>query len=362
MNVELMRTMNEDVLLAVEDIESRAPEFDATRTGTVVNAVAGMITMATRDAQRFAIREVMKTFFTIAQGDDLDILARDHLSLERHAESSSLGEIVVNRVVVTNFLSVPEGALFVDVTGAQYIALRQVDVVGQVARIPVRAILTGTQTNRAENQKFFASDPSWQRGEVLDLFNSQPLAGGNPAETDDEFRRRCAAWWRSLRRATASAIRYQALSVPEIRRATIDESNARPHRGGYVTLFVTDAQDSWNQLMLDLVKRSVDRDGRAAGILVNVLPGTVIYQPVRVRLTLRPGASDSLVARVAESIRTTVNALQIGEPLQVSRLVAAAIATDSRFIADALITQPLTDIQPLDYQLLRTRPEDVTIG
>ncbi|MCC6546212.1 baseplate J/gp47 family protein [Candidatus Sumerlaeota bacterium] len=362
MDLKLLRTYEEDVDLVIADIESRVPKFDAKRPGTMVNTIGGVVSMAKRDAQRFALREVMKTFFRSAKGDDLDILANDHLDLQRHKASGALGEIVLNRVQVTNFLSVPEGSMFVDLTGAQYLSQRRVDVVGQVARIPVRAVATGIETNRAANQKFLAADPTWMRGEPVDLFNQQPLAGGNPAETDDEFRRRCAAWWRSLRRATASAIRYQALSVSEVRRATLDESNARPHRGGYITLFVTDAQDGWNQLMLDLVKHSVDRDGRAAGIVVNVQPGTVIYQQVRVKLTLRPGASDSLLTRVAESIQATVNALQIGEPLQVSRLVAAAIATNDREIADAQITQPLTDIQPLGYQLLRTRPEDVTVG
>ena len=359
---DLMRTFDEDVELAIQDITSRVPAFDARRTGTMVNTVAGIAATMKRDAQRFAIREVAKTFFMIAQGEDLDILANDHLDLKRHPATGAVGEVVLSRTTPVNFLVIPEGTVFVDGSGAEYVSFRRMDVIGQVARIPVRAVAAGPDTNRLPYQVFRAADPTWLRGEIVELFNEHPLAGGNTRETDEEFRRRCAAWWRSLRRGTASAIRYQALSVPEVRRATIDEERARPHRGGFVSLYVTDAQDGWNQIMMDAVRQSVDRDGRAAGILVNVLPGTVIYVRVRLRLTLRPGASDGVITRSADAVRATINALQIGEKLQLSRLVAAAIGVDSRYIADAQIAQPLTDLQPLHYQLLRCRPEDMTVG
>ncbi|HLP67135.1 MAG TPA: baseplate J/gp47 family protein [Rhizobium sp.] len=358
---DLLRTAQEDVDLAIDDMLARNPSLDARRTGTLVNTVAGVGALLKRDAQRFSLREFAKTFFQTAQGADLDLLAEDHLSLVRHPATAAVGEIVLYRSSIDTPGSVEAGTLLIDATGAEYSVLETTSVTDFTTRIPVQASTLGKASNRVRNTRFaFRNSDLAIPFLGLVLFNQEPLAGGNERETDEAFRRRIGDWWRSLRRGTIGAIRFVARSVPTIREATVDEQNIRPHMGGYVDLFVTDGSDAFNSVLGRQVRTAVDRDARAAGVVVNVRGAEVVPAVVRVRFLQRAGTSPGAVSRALAAISTYVNSLRIGDPLRRSRIAAVALAADSALL-DVQVEAPAADLIPTASQVFRLSAENLTV-
>lgn len=359
--MELPFTLTEAQELALQDMEQRVPDLAARRTGTLPNTIAGVGALLMTDAQRFALREVARTFVATAEGTDLDRLAFDHYSLTRHPSTGAVGQLRLLRTS-TAVATVPVGAAFVDAAGGRYVATEATTVTGTVGLVPVRAEATGSATNRQAGTRFsavagFAWLNSWPGLSVVAL---EGLAGGNNVETDGEFRGRIGVWWQALRRGTAAAIQYAALSVPEVRRAVVSEERIRPAAGGWVDLYVTDGQDNFSWVVLNMVRQAVDGDGRAAGVVVNVFGADVVYQPVRVKMLARAGVGPDAVGRASAAIVQYVGSLAIGEGLSRARLAAAALSGDAGFV-DAQVQVPAVDIAATASQLIRTRLEEVAI-
>lgn len=356
----LLLTAEEDTRLAIADILARFPELDAQRSGTLVNTIAGVIALTKRDAQRHALRQVAKTFFQTARAQDLDTLANDHLQLQRAPATTAIGHILLVRPNATQDTTVSAGTTFLDPQGHLYTVTTDTPVTSHSARIPVHAAQPGPTGNRPANTVFTLQDNLTLPLDGSASYNPEPIAGGNPSETDDQFRERIARWWRALRRATPQAIEYAALSVPTIRRAVVDETHARPERGGWVDLYVTDANDLFNSILLDDVRDAVDRDARAAGVLVNVHGAHVVHVTIRLKLTQKAGGPASAPARAANAVRNHVNTLPIGAPLHRAQIAAVATAADSSLL-NAHVLQPIADLVPTNQQVLRTTADLVTI-
>lgn len=356
----LLRPIEEDVLLAIDDIVSRNPEFDAERTGTLINTIAGVGTLMKRDAQRYAHREMQRTFVGLARGAHLDRLALDHFQLERKPASHAVGSINIR--LSLGSVNIDEGARVMDREGNEFTVLNGGAFSGEGQSVEVQAVNIGPEGNRPAFTNFHPVGIQGWSGSMasLEMWNSDPIAGGNPEENDDAFRRRIGTWWRSLRRATIGALEFVALSVPEVMRVTVSEERIRPNRGGLVDLFVTDGADTYNRIIGRKVRAAIDRDGRAAGVVVNVWGAEVINVPIRIRILQRAGGRPEASARVVRAVRRHVNDLGIGEALRRSRIIAAAIAADDSII-DVEVQRPVADQIPRRNQVIRTRAEEVTL-
>jgi len=356
----LFNTAQQDTDLAIADIVARFPELDASRSGTLVNAIAGVVAIAKRDAQRFALREVAKTFFQTAEGTDLDDLADDHLQLSRLAASTAIGQVLVIRTAPAPDATIPAGTILIDSTGAEFTVTADTPITTTAALAPVLAPAAGTSGNRTAFTVFSPKTALGADFPGVSLYNPEPIAGGNAAETDPEFRARIAQWWRALRRATTGAIEFVALSVDTIRRAVVDETHIRPENGGWVDLYVTDANDQYNTLLLDAVRAAVDRDARAAGVVVNVHGAEVVTVPIRVALTQRAGGPAAAASRAATAILDFVNRLPIGAQLNRSRIAAVAVSADSSLL-NAQVLAPAADLVTTSRQVIRTSASQITI-
>jgi uncharacterized phage protein gp47/JayE len=356
-----LRPIEEDVALVEGAMLSRAPQVNARGEGTVVNAISGAIVMAKRDATREFAREAAKTFVATAAGADLDTLALDHFGIERLGATAAVGDLVANRTG-GSAATIPAGAVFLDPFGSEWSVTATTSVVASSAVIPVRCLKAGTGTNRRPGIVFVPKEGSgWlELMGAASYINALPMAGGNEAEGDADFRARIGLWWQSLRRATVSAIRFVALSVPEVRRATISEEHARPERGGYIELFVSDSADTVNPTLLARVRSAVDLDGRAAGVMVNIYGAAVAMVPIRISLVQKAGTGAEVVGRAVEAILGYVNSLPIGEPLRRARIAAEALKADSA-VLNCEVRQPQADLVAGRGQVIRTRIEDITI-
>lgn len=360
--MDLIRTLAEDQQLVLNDIQARSSDLDATRAGTMTNTVAGVGAMLSRDAKRAALREVAKTFVATAAGADLDTLALDHFSLTRHSATAAVGQLRFLRPT-SAIATVPAGTILIDPAGAEYSVIVDTAISGTAGIVSVAAVATGAATNRPAGTRFGVKDSA---GAWLSSFPGlvivalEQLAGGNDVETDADFRVRIAAWWKSLRRGTAYALRFAALSVPGVRRATVSEEHMRPDRGGWVDLFVTDNSDGFSWVLGNQVRAAIDEDGRAAGVIVNVWGAEVVYVAVRIKLTARPGVQPEAVTRAAAAVVQYFTGLAIGEGLSRARIAAAALASDAGFL-DAQVLSPRVDLVATPRQVLRARAQEVTI-
>lgn len=349
-----LRPLRDEVELAIRDMEARAPGLAARRPGSVLNAVAGVGALLKRDAERFALAQLARTFFQTASGSDLDELALDHLGLRRLGVSPARGEVTVLRESGEGTLLAEEGTVLLDPSGEEYLVTERVQIVGVVGKVRVAARRGGRAGNRVGGTVL--RGPNW----AATLYTEEGLAGGDDGETDEEFRERIALWWRGLRRGTAAALRLAARGVGGVRHVSVDETRSRPHRGGIVDLYVADLDGGWNGLLLREVREVVDRDARSAGVVVNVRAGRVRWLRVELRVTYRPGAGSAVVSRVVEGVSREANRLGMGEGLRRGRLEAAALGAD-RLVARAVVLDPPGDVEVGTGELLRLRREDLVL-
>jgi uncharacterized phage protein gp47/JayE len=347
-----MRTYAEDVELVIQAILTRHPHLDARRTGTIINTLAGVIAGETRAAKRHALREIMRVFFSTARGADLDALAVDRRELERNPATGATGVLHLTRSVDGGAVVIPEGTVLTDPEGARYLSTAEFNWTGLAKDVEIEAELTGAETNRIAGLVWSAGGADWTDGiEGLLITNPAALAGGNAEETDAEFRDRIAAWWQTLQRATVAALRYGALSVEGVRRATVDESHIAAEEGGYVDVFVSDGSDGFNATLGNQVKRELD-NWRAAGVVVNVWGADVVQQAIQVSFEQEAGGAADAVAKGAAAIRSYVNNLSIGASLRRSQVARAALNADGSLLSCAVNT-PAADLVVDPGQVIR---------
>lgn len=360
----LLRPISQDMQLILADIQSRHPDLDAARTGSLINTIAGVAVTVKRDAERLAIREFSRAFFASAQGEDLDRLADDHLQLPRQAASTSLGFVTAYRSSAVGANTIPGGTILIDADGREFEVTEATLVTGTAASVPVASSGTGRGANRPANTVLYpkVAGAPWTTGfPGLRLIAVEGMTGGNPVETDEEFRARIAEFYISARRATIPALRYIALTVPQVRRVVVDESRIRPERGGWVTVYVTDGSDQANQLMAREVQRVLDRNGKAAGVIVNVYPAAVVQVPVTVRMTQRAGGDPRAIQRALDAGARFMGALPIGADLYREALSASLLGADASILSAEIVT-PTVNIIAGAGQLLRLPPEGITLA
>lgn len=112
---------------------------------------------------------------------------------------------------------------------------------------------------------------------------------------------------------------------------------------------------------------ATDRDNypgyRAAGVLVKVLPPSIVNVTVNAGITVLNGFTQTdVAAQVRTAIASYINELGIGNDVIVSEIIERSMAVPGMF--DILISQPLSNIVILDDQLPRVNnaAQDITIG
>lgn len=144
---------------------------------------------------------------------------------------------------------------------------------------------------------------------------------GTNEETDDELRARITLFLQSLSRATVSALKYAALSVPGVKNVEVIEP---PRASGLVIVVVDDGYGETSDAIITQVQESIDgtvtgAGFRAAGILVVVQAPTKIN--VDVTVYLQSSSFDTQSSIVESTIRDYINSLQGGTPIIRAELI-----------------------------------------
>ena len=335
---------------AKAEIQSRQPNLTDFVEGSVLDGITGAGAVLADEVARVAVDLFAALFFDTAQGADLDTLALDRLGLPRLSESTAVGNVVWTRGTGIGTYVIPGGTRFQGTVGDETITLTStgdvtLDAVESTVDVPVTADLAGRDGNLAAGVIDTVLDVV---GADIDATaTNETIAGGAPAETDEQFRDRCRRYYSTLRRGTADALVTGALSVAGVSYAWVDESEAQSSQVVYV--YVGDPDANSNQALADAVDAELD-NWRAAGIQVIVLGSTREEIALALTIVVERGSD---VVRIEADIKTVIVAygdtLQPSIPARLSRIEKAAHDAADEVIA-AQVTSHLADIEPTASQ------------
>ena len=320
--------------------------------GYMCDVQAGLAAAIAEEVARIAVALHMRTWIATANGDDLDKLAADHFGLARQAGAAGVGIVRFSRpsAAFGNVL-IPAGTVLETADGTRFILISEPLLTGTQIDADARGESVGEAGN-VDAATITAIVSSLPDGTIV-VTNPAEFSGGIGRESDPAFRQRILDYFRTLRRGTVLAIQTGALSVAGVVAAAVDETGYPP------TVYIADLTGGANASLAGLVADELD-NWRAAGIQVNVVGATVVFQNITLVLTFAAGF-DTSAARdeVRAAVVDAANAITIGETLYRSQLVAAALGVEG--VVNAVVTNPAGDVVPAANQLIRTESDRVTI-
>jgi len=320
--------------------------------GYMVDTQAGLAAAIAEEVARIAVELHVRTFLGTASGEDLDKLASDHFGLVRQAGAPGVGAVRFSRPSAAfGTVLIPAGTVLETADGTRFILTSEPLLTGTQIDADARGEVVGESGN-VDAATITSIVSALADGSIV-VTNPAEFSGGIGAESDAAFRDRIIDYLRTLRRGTRLALQVGALSVAGVVAAAVDETAYPP------TVYIADTTGSANAALQGLVSDELE-DWRAAGVQVNVVGATVVFQDLAITLSFYAGFDTSRSRdAVREVVVAVVNGLTIGETLYRSQIVAAAIGVEG--IQNAIVTNPAGDVVPLANQLIRTEPDRVTI-
>lgn len=299
-------------------------------------------------------------FAASAEREDLDRLLVDRWVLPRKGASLALGTVLFYRMS----FATGAGAVFVGTKvgtddGIEYITTTP--AIFGATSLQAYADVRATRAGKTQQVGRFRITRVLQPGGIFDpsmqVVNEEPTAGGEPRESDDDYRLRGQRAPRALARGTLSAIQEGALTTPGVASALATEvldGDLRPAR--VVQLFIADSSGVASRVLASEATRTV-HDYRAAGIAVIPALSTPFLVTIRLKLAFIAGvATSTLSDTIRRAIIQYVNSLPTGGPLYRSNLSAilARYQSGGLLPLQSAITEPTGDIFPPAARTIRT--------
>jgi uncharacterized phage protein gp47/JayE len=320
--------------------------------GYMMDLIAGLSATLGEEAARIATELHLRAFFGTAAGSDLDTLALDHFGLTRQGGNASIGLVRFSRPTAGygNVL-IEAGTVVATSDGTRFVTTSESLLTGTQIDADIRAETTGEGGN--VDASTITVLVTGLGDTTITVTNPEQTSGGLAAETDAAFRQRIIDWFQTLRRGTPLALAIGAKTVAGVVTAEVDESAYPP------TVYIADVTGSANPTLEAAVDDELP-NWRAAGIQVNVVGATVVYQDITLALTFEAGYDTSAARElVREAVAAAVNTLSIGETLYRSSIVAAARGVSG--VLDCVVSNPAGDVAPAANELIRTSTSRITI-
>lgn len=273
------------------EVTGQAPEFTDFSVGAIHDIIAGALSIAVNEVTELIVSEFMKTFFALAEGEDLDKLAVDHFgdSFARPDASFATGVATFSRPNTdAGNVSILAGSIIKTKKNASGEEIRfktdaTVVLTGLTISVNITAMIPGVSGNvNATNINVIETaltDAS------VTVNNSADMAGGKEKLSDEEYREFIKARILSLAGATEAAIVGAALSVPGVafakpitlERVVIDYDIANDQilpgstffRIPYPVLYIADASGNSSPSLIESVRQAILLV-RAAGVRIEV--------------------------------------------------------------------------------------------
>lgn len=303
-----------------------------------------------------------------AQDEDLDRYAYDRYQLPRKGASAAVGQVRVYRTTFASGAgSIPIGTRLISLTGFEYVTTSQISFTATDTEATgyVKAVQAGKASEVGKNAIRRFSDITLLWDQSLQVNNDETTAGGEDAETDDDFRARIRDYWNTARRGTLAAIEFGAKQVDGVVSAQSVEAltpGLQPAR--VVVLYIADSSGVASKALGNSVRQNLD-EYRAGGIAV--ITSTSQPQIVEIQLKLSFKAltdtttlTDAIIAAVVEY----VNSLPVNGPLYKAELsaVLARFVPDGLIINDSTIVAPTGDIYPDPGKTLRMNVQNLKVS
>ncbi len=350
------------VVQRAEKIDPKVVDVD----GSDVNIIVGSSSVMSFTVMKQLIFAVTNLFLDGAEKEDLDRYAWDRYNETRKGASASLGSVRLYRATfAAGGGTVPIGTKVQTINGFDYIttSVATFGATDLVSKADVRAVQAGKSSQVGANfiRKFANAGSLFDS--TLQVTNDNATAGGEDVETDELFRERLRAFWRTQRRGILAAIEEGALSVPGVVSArAIEAFTGGDTPARIVALYIADSSGVASNALASQVRVALD-DYRAAGIAVVIYNSLPLLASIALRLAFRANVdTEVLTSDIRAAVVSYVNSLPVSGALAVSgiygvllryRALGLVVAKDS-------IESPTGDLIPDPGQTLRTTIDLVT--
>ena len=302
-----------------------------------------------------------------AEGEDLDRYAFDRYQLSRKGAAAAVGSV---RFFRTSSAAgggvVPINTPLSSLTGVDYVTTSTATFASSstAATADARAVLAGKEYQVGSNQIRKISDPSSLFDPSIHVTNDDKTAGGEPAESDEDFRIRIRNFWNTARRGTKPAIEFGALAVPGVVTAQATEAiNSSNQPARIVNLYIADSSGVASKVLGAQVAASL-ADYRACGIAVITSLSIPQIVDVALRLTFAANVdTTTLTETVCTAITSYVNSLAVNETLsRASLYVVLQRYNQQGLICDeSSIVAPTGNLVPAAGRTLRMNRSNVVV-
>lgn len=269
---------------------------------------------------------------------------------------------------------VPAGTIVRTAAGARFRVDADVGVPksGSTAEGTATSVLTGGDQNvdAATLTAFEGTAPADHVGDAVTVTNAERAAGGNEAETDEQYLSRIRTAFVNARRGTLGAIRDGGLAVDQVREAAAYElldDDGDPV--GAVSLVISDSDGNSNSTLEAAVELSLD-EYRCAGVQVVVMGATVRLEDIDYAVTWAPGqATPANALATRQAVVAMVNRLDPSGAALAADAPASSILTPGlveaavRTVAGVVkvdVSSPAGDVAPDQGEVIRTTLARVT--
>lgn len=262
-----------------DEVTGQAPEFTDFSVGAIHDIIAGALSIAVNEISELIISEFMKTFFSLAEGDDLDKLAVDHFgdSFARPDATFSTGVVTFSRpntdagnvsILAESIIKTRKSASGEEI---RFKTDSAVTLTGLTISVNITAMIAGVSGN--VNATNIAVIETALTDASVTVSNVADMAGGAEKLSDEDYREFLKAKILALAGATEAAIVGAALSVPgvafakavTIERVVIDYDIANEEilagstffRIPYPILYIADASGNSSPALIESVKQAI---------------------------------------------------------------------------------------------------------
>lgn len=306
-------------------------------------------------------------FARSAINEDLDRLLVDRWTLPRKGASPPVGSVRFYRatsaggggtIPVAFKVGTDDGIEYITTSPAIFSAS------SLFATANVRATRAGDTQQVGRNRIIRISQPDQLFDPSIKVNNDEPTAGGEPRESDDDYRVRGLNAPRAAARGTLSAIQSGAVTTPGVMSALATEAldgDLRPAR--VVLLNIADGSGIASRALGLEAARNLN-DYRAGGIAVIPMLSTPFLINVRLHLAFIAGVDSSVLGNnVRLAVLAYVNSLPTGAALYRSNLnaVLARYQSSGLLPTESSILEPVGDVYPPAGRTIRTTDAQVTL-
>lgn len=335
-----IKTSNELYEILKDEIRALAPEYTDFSEGSMLDIICGAVSLLGNELGSKIIDGFSKTFFNLAEGEDLDFLVVDHFgeSFKRPDASKASGAVTFSRPNIAKGNVVINSGTVVktrkNATGEEvrYVTTTSVILTGLTITVPIQAIIAGrsgmVDAGKIEVLESTLSDAS------ITVNNAAATAGGIDRMTDAEYREFSKARLLSLSGATEAAVIAACLSVSGVALAKIlteevpviefDIANDEPKAGALFfriprsRIYIADFAGNSSQAMIDAVRTAIT-PVKAAGVRFDIFGAFPISFTWKASLELNPAGPyypelSVDIQKIKDSMRGYIDSvLDIGE-------------------------------------------------